>query len=71
MGTWNTALKAREIQVLPCVSVERRKRAFSRIANPHKWLFSPYYKHLVSMEGGYLAANIGNQGHSTPLYRPQ
>lgn len=45
---------------------KRRKRALDLIANPQEWLFSHFYKHLVSMEGGYLAANIGNQGHSTP-----
>lgn len=45
---------------------EERKRALDLIANPPEWLFSHFYKHLVSMEGGYLAANIGNQGHSTP-----
>lgn len=45
---------------------KRRKRALDLIANPQEWLFSHFYKHLVSMEGGYLAANIGNQEHSTP-----
>lgn len=45
---------------------KRRKRALDLMANPQEWLFSHFYKHLVSMEGGYLAANIGNQGHSTP-----
>lgn len=45
---------------------KRRKRALDLIANPQEWLFSHFYKHLVSMEGGYLAANIGNHGHSTP-----
>ena len=38
---------------------KRRKRAFSLFANHQEWLFSHYSKLLVSMEGGYLAANIG------------
>lgn len=45
---------------------EEEKESLDLIANPEEWLFSHFYKHLVSMEGGHLAANIGNQGHSTP-----
>lgn len=45
---------------------KRRKRGSNLTASPQEKLFSHYYKHLVSMEGGYLAANIGNQRHSTP-----
>lgn len=60
---WRTE-RSKSSRVFPWT--EEEKERLQPYSQSQEWLFSHYYKHLVSMEGGYLAANIGNQRHSTP-----